>query len=349
MSIGTRIGDCVFKTLGTMNTKVIARKCGEIGEQTAKLANEKGVVSADEFQSILNNTLGKRSKKIMLSPDKESYIAEYQRRAHISKEHAELSYEGSISAILPTQYNESTLLNLRLNELSREEVVNAAAHECEHALYDAFSIREKIERLLMKMPFIDKKITNLRERYGEVLGEKQFLTQQIIIASRPELTEITGLTKLKRQKPVKNKIPKEVEAVFRDALYCANILEPGKDKLNFLMASELRNLFRDEVRAYTAGAKAERVYYGMRGQDNAKLALSSELRANMFKAFELVFNKEAKHARNNWFKSLLGMKPNHTREKQSIEVYKQNIKEINEQQTAAEEFNFWTNAANYAV
>lgn len=171
----------------------------------------------------------------------------------------------------------------------------------------------------------------------------------MMIGSEPELIEGIGFTKLKRRLPVKDKIPKNVETAFRNDLYVNKFLELGNDELNFLTAARLRDSFLDEVRAYTAGAKAERVYYGIRGQDNAKLALSSELRADVYKAFALVFKKEAKHARNNWFKSLLGIKPNYTREKQAIETYKQSQKEFMEQQATVEEFNFWTNAANYAV
>lgn len=322
MSIGTRIGDCVFKTLGTMNTKVIARKCGEIGEQTAKLAHEKGAVATEEFQSILNSTLGKRSKKILLSTDKETYIAEAQRRLNISPELAELSYNGSVSAVLPAKYNEATLLNLRLNEIPKEEVANVAAHECEHALFNAFSTTGKIGKLLRRTPFIGKKIIGIGERYGERINEKNLLTQSMLINSRAEFRELTGFTKLKRPKPVKDTIPKITESEFREVLYGEKILELGKDKQNYVIAGVLRGTFRDEARAYTAGARAERAYYEMMGQNNTNLALSSELRANLYKAMELVFKKESKHAVNNWFKSLLGIKPNHTREKQAIESFK---------------------------
>lgn len=351
------IGNFIFKATGIMTKKTILRKSSEIGTKVNDLAIKKGKehLSEEEFQNILNNVLGEKAKKIKLVTKKEETVKEAQERLKISAETAESIYTQSSSLVLPKMNKDTVLLGLRVPELPQSAVGNISAHECEHALFESFSLRSKIIDLINKIPFIKKRGELVANSYGEIINVALTNLQNSMI-NLTGLGSPIGLTKSKgllehTQIASKERLHKFLQSI----LYGEKVLVLGNDKQNYILSNVIISTFKDEIRAYKAGGKAEQAFYKKAGIKTGGNATSSELRTELYNETVQILKKEKLRAKIKWIKTKLGLNPSRETENKAVQRYnrfqnalKEATKKKKEIAKIKEEEEFWNNAINYA-
>lgn len=109
--------------------------------------------------------MGKKAQKIELVTDRNATIKALEEKLMLSEDNAKCFYDSNGSIVIPSLGgNDKTLLNLRLNDLHGSSLVNVAAHESEHELFDAFSAYSKLFKTFLKY----KPIKNLQERLQKI-------------------------------------------------------------------------------------------------------------------------------------------------------------------------------------
>ena len=346
----------IFNAAGIMSKSTILKKSREIGQNIAKIEQKQGNVTAGELQSVLSTSLGKRAGQIECVVGRNETIKAMQQQLNISKELAEHVYNSSASMVIPNRNGGQTLLNLRLDELSGNAVGNVSAHECEHALFQEYSLNSRIGKLLRKIPAIKKLADRLSQKYGEAINSKSIMLQREAnnICGLASINGLTNGTNLLEHTRFKSK--KSFREFIQSLLYGMNILSRDKDKLNYLVAGTLKDLFKDEARAYKAGGEAEQFWYKLTGWDTKDKATVSELRSELYTEMVKVLNKEKKRALKNWFMTKVGIKPSRKKQNKSIKLFNKMQQYIEKERKNAlieyqmkEEENFWKRVTDYSI
>ena len=350
------IGDLIYRTTGIMTKKTILRKSYAVGEKATEAALEHGKLRRQEFSEIFETTIGKRAGKIDLVTDKEETIKAMQKMLDVSEEIARKIYASSASMVIPPNKNAHTLLNLRLDDMPQHAVGNISAHETEHALFDTFSLYAKVRKTLLRIPFIKNFAEKLSKKYGDVFNSRSNILQENMIQSTGLVSPV-GLTQnenILEHIGLHNK--KTLRKFLRSIIYGSKTLIPGEYKQNYIIADSLKNLFKDEARAYRVGGKAEQTYYKLQGLDTKGKATISELRAELYKEAIKVLNREEKRSLIKWLKSKLGISSSNKTENAAIKKFNQFIEKLKQYELdeakmrqVNEEDAFWSNAINYAT
>ena len=359
--VGVAVGNGLFKATGIMSKKTVLRKSGEIAQETATRVVDGKAIDEVEFIDILKKYLGKLSDKIKLVPTKESFLEEMKKASDISEEMASKIYDTCESLIYPRI--DGVLLNLRLQELakSKEKLVNVTGHECEHALFESYSISSKFREFLRKIPFVSKKIEKaVNSGEFDLLQSRQSVAEGLLIqiSKRQDIVGLTtrtnnlgGLIEQSRQKSAKNF---ERDLILN--MYNSKVIEPRKYKQNLETCDVLISSFKDESRAYEVGGKAEQYLYKLLDVDTKGYTTNSELSSQSYKILVEILQKERKIARKNIIRSWFGLKPKTEHEDKVIKylkeieqymIKKQKDAKLEQQAKNVEEF--WQQAINYAV
>ncbi len=328
------LGNFIFKTAGIMTKKTILRKSEEIGLKTAEILKSKNKISQTEFQEIFNSTLGKKAQKIELVTDRNATIKALKEKLMLSEDNAKCFYDSNGSIVIPSLGgNDKTLLNLRLNDLQGSNLVNVAAHESEHALFDAFSAYSKLFKTFLKYKPIKNLQERLQKKYGEILNMKSLEFQQKM-SFLTNQKEVFGLNKYHKNimEHTGFESTKSLKEFIQCILYGSKILEKGKNKQNLIVSSELKSTLKDEARAYLVGGKAEKLFLNITGRETAGLTSNSELRSELYTIMVKTLKKEEKRAFIKWILQKLGITPSYKIEEKSKKLYNKIINAIKKEQ-----------------
>lgn len=112
---------------------------------------------------------------------------------------------------------------------------------------------------------------------------------------------------------------------IRNLLYEKKVLEIGNDTQNNFVLKEIIGAYKDESRAYNAGAHIERLYrQGL--QDGSHIATTkSEVVADIYDEAVQVMKKERRHIQKNRLREFFGLKANRSKEQEIVDSFQASL------------------------
>ena len=337
-----KIGELLFRTTGLLTKRGVMRKSTEIGEAISGTIAKNGKIAQNDITEIIGNTLGRKSSKINITFDKESFVTGIQENLRLPQDMGEMLYNNVKAASIPRAYGEKVIVNLPLEKIDNTiEFANIVPHEFEHALFQAFTPLRKIDPIVMrltdrfkkyqKIPFVRKYFewAESMEQKANPLSAK--LQGGLICEVGHNFNSFTQISEHTKSiegllSQCKCKTIEELHEKIRELLYKREILNVGDFKSNYIFSRAFKHVLKDESRAYTVGGSSQKMLLKSLGKTSEN-ATYSELNSMLFDEAIKILKQESKSNLKNRLRQIFGFKTNTQRESAIIEKAQREFEE----------------------
>ena len=310
------ISRLLYNATGIMPQKEIIRTCKRIGIELGKDCKPGENIDLEKLRKLLTEAVGtKKANKIVITDDLDTF-KKYTKSLGFDDDLSETYFMGTKSAVLQNPKDKTILLSLRTAGEKTEAALNIASHELEHALFYAISPRATLEKIYMKLRG-QKFLNNLIQKYGQLLNEKNMeLQQNLLWFSKLENGDTFGgytKHKLSREGLLKQ-TDMPLYKTLRDNLddFVHNLMD-NDHKTNIKVLRTLRDMLKEESRAYKTGGAVERFWQESIGNsspnatkseiyamlyDETIPSIKSELKKQQIERFKNIFKIKSKPAKN---------------------------------------------------
>lgn len=301
------LGRLIYKATGVMSKKGIVKNCEKIGKTLAgEIKTNGGNVEVKRVSELLEQTIGKKkSAKITIAEDLDTFKAFAREHLSLSDEVAETHFRYSKSAVIPGK-NGKVLLSLRLKNMNEAQALNTTSHELEHVFYNTVS-SDNAMILAIRKCIPENILNNIQKRHSSFINDTILDFQCALIeksnlgSASSRLQDFTehkaGIEGLLKQTGFKTReqLQDSIRTVIRQ-----DIILPHNNGINLDLLKILRKGIQDEARAYKVGG---RVLGHFTPNENIS---KSEMLGQLYDEAAIVLKGEIKNQRKNRWRKLFG-------------------------------------------
>lgn len=277
-------GRLVFKATGVLSNRGLAKNSRIIGKKIAQHAkNNGGKLNTAEVKRIVEDTVGKKAASRINFLDRKAF-KEQALRQGIPDAHIDVMFQNCGGITSSNKYTRQADIFINENFAQGADGVNVVTHELQHAL-----------------SFTSGKLSVTRGIFGKFSRGRKYIDKMQVKSVQADIGN-------KYMLPYKSAVQQTQESgkaitldEARRLLFEKGGLIPGKNKENIYILKNLKALYQDEARSFSAGFGAADVYRG------APLPIYQEQILTM-QNLSLAAKQELRQARLARIKSFFGIK-----------------------------------------